>query len=313
MADRYRRSSNEMRSVKTKHRRSKAKGGLKLVVAAICVIAVVALLLTLVVKLFGGGESEGDKTAQTSNEPVVKEVQTIPPASEENDLLKIAKEAQGTKGKVCYLTFDDGPTKEVTPQVLDVLKQYNVKATFFALGKMLEANKDIAKRLYEEGHLIANHSYNHDYNALYASSESFMAEIKKTEDKIREITGQEPFKLMRFPGGSYNAGDHAAEKQIYKKDLQKNGYYYADWNCLNGDAETALRSVDELVAKVQNSATEDHIVVLMHDAAAKKTTPQALGRIIEMLKEKGYQFKRLDEIKYYDDGRPEDDGSSMIL
>lgn len=282
----------------------------KLAAMALCMAVAVILLFTAVFKLFSGGDGNSDKR-EASVEATHKKEYNMPPASEKNDILEIVRGIDRDE-KVCYLTFDDGPTKEITPKVLDELKKYNVKATFFCLGKMLDANPDIAKRAYDEGHLIANHSYNHDYKTLYATSESFMDEINKTQDKIKEITGEEPFKLIRFPGGGYNAGDHAAEKQVYKACLKENGFYYADWNCLNGDAEASLRSADELVAKVKQTALEDNIIVLMHDAATKTTTPQALGRIIEYLKEKGYEFKRLDEIEYYDTGsRP--DENSMIL
>ena len=168
-----------------------------------------------------------------------------------------------------YLTFDDGPSKN-TDRILDILKEYDVKATFFMLGKMIEADMALAKRVYDEGHLLANHSYSHNYQTLYASGESFMGEIQKTEELIEQVTGQKPFKLMRFPGGGYNAGDHAAEKQTYKELLRQNGYYYADWNALNGDAEGGNRTAAQLLAKIQATATQDRIVVLMHDAAAKK-------------------------------------------
>lgn len=223
----------------------------------------------------------------------------IPPASTENDLLKIATEAKGTEGKVCYLTFDDGPTKEVTPAVLDVLKQYDVKATFFTLGTMLEANPDIAKRAYEEGHLLANHTYSHKYKDLYATEESFLAEIKKVEGLIQNITGEEPFRLMRFPGGGQNAGTYGEQKQKYKLALQREGYYFADWNALNGDAEGVTVGAEQLLARIRETATQQHIVVLMHDATIKKTTPTALPAIIEYLKEQGYEFRRMDKIPYY--------------
>lgn len=223
----------------------------------------------------------------------------IPPASTENDLLKIAIEAKGTEGKICYLTFDDGPTKEVTPKVLDVLKEQNVQATFFMLGTMLEANPDIAKRAYEEGHLLANHSYSHKYKELYATEESFLAEIKKVEGLIRNITGEEPFPLIRFPGGGHNAGTYGEQKQKYKLALQREGYYFADWNALNGDAEGVNVGTDQLLARLRETAIHQHIVVLMHDATIKKTTPQALPAMIEYLKEQGYEFRRLDKIPYY--------------
>lgn len=303
------------RPVPTKRRRKKNnnRGCVTLVVGLLCVL----LVVVAIVKVMSGGESEQTAVTtevQQQQAPKAREY-NIPDAAEENDLLKIAREAQGTEGtKICYLTFDDGPTKEVTPQVLDVLKKYDVKATFFCLGKMLSANRDIAEREHNEGHMLANHSYYHEYKDLYATQTSFMDEINKTQELINEISGEDTLKLIRFPGGSYNAGDHAAEKQVYKKVLKEQNYYYADWNCLNGDAEAALRDVSSLVSKVKNTATEDNIVVLMHDAAAKTTTPQALGEIIEYLKAQGYEFRRMDEIDYYDNGTSaKEDPNSIIL
>ena len=281
-----------------------------------CVIAAVFILY----KIIGGGDNKQTSSTDTQQNAAQQEEKAreynIPPASEQNDLLKIAREAQGSGDrKICYLTFDDGPTKEVTPKVLEVLKKYDVKATFFCLGKMLAANRELAEQEHREGHLLANHSYSHDYKTLYASWESFMDEINKTESIIQEISGNDTLKLIRFPGGSYNAGDHAAAKQVYKQNLKDAGYYYADWNCLNGDAESALKDVDSLVAKVKATATEDNIVILMHDAATKTTTPQALGQIIEYLKGKGYEFRRLDQIDYYDNGKSSvsQDKNSIIL
>lgn len=285
-----------------------------LAIAVVCAVALIALLLTAVVKIFGGGSDE-QQLANNENQTVeaskAKEY-NLPPTSEKNDLLEIVRTKNGSEKKICYLTFDDGPTNDVTPQVLDVLKKYNVKATFFCLGKMLDANSEIAKREYDEGHLVANHTYYHNYGDLYASADSFMKEVNMTQDKIKEITGEEPFKLMRFPGGSHNAGSYAAVKQEYKKVLKEKGFYYADWNCLNGDAEATSRSTDELINSVKKTALEDNLIVLMHDASTKSTTPQALGPIIEYLKSKGYEFRRLDEIDYYDTGAT-DEKNSMIL
>lgn len=299
-----------------KRRRINRRGCITLTVAFVCVIAAVFILY----KIVSGGETKQAGNTDNQQNAVQKEEKAreynIPPASEQNDLLKIAREAQGSADKkICYLTFDDGPTKEVTPKVLDILKKYDVKATFFCLGKMLVANRELAEQEHREGHLIANHSYTHEYKTLYASAESFMDEITKTESIIQEISGKDTLKLIRFPGGGYNAGDHAAQKQVYKQTLKDAGYYYADWNCLNGDAESALKDVDSLLAKVKATATEDNIVVLMHDAAAKTTTPQALGQIIEYLKGKGYEFRRLDQVDYYDNGTSsvKEDKNSIIL
>lgn len=279
------------------------RGKLALVLA--CTVAVSATALC------GCKDDESVKAenVQTESESIPKKEYKFPAAAEENDLLKIATSIKNTKAKVCYLTFDDGPTKEITPKVLEVLKKYDVKATFFTLGKMLEANPDVAKQVADEGHLLANHSYYHDYEQLYASADSFMEEIEKTQALIEEISDGDSFKLVRFPGGGHNAGNFGAVKQDYKEKLKENGYYFADWNCLNGDAEASLRTPEQLLARVKETAIGKNIVVLMHDAATKKTTPDALGAIIEYLAEQGYEFKRLDEIDYYEGGS--DDKSEL--
>ncbi len=224
-------------------------------------------------------------------------VESIPPASEQNDLLKIATGVTGDR-KVCYLTFDDGPTTSITPQILDILRRYDVKATFFQLGSLIKANGDMARRVYEEGHLIANHSYSHQYKELYASEESFMSEIEQTYELIKQVTGDDNyFKLVRFPGGSYNAGSYGEVKQEYKSALADEGYYFVDWNALNGDAEGGKKTASQLLEGLKSSAgTKNNIVVLMHDAPGKQTTVDALPSIIEWCMEQGYEFRRLDEV-----------------
>ncbi len=283
------------------------------VFCVVCVVLIAAVIGSIVSAVTEKKENQlpEQSAAVTPAEPV--KALNLPPASEMNDMVQIAKEAQGGAEKVCYLTFDDGPTQAVTPSILDTLKQYDVKATFFMMGKMVEADMALAKRVYDEGHLLANHSYSHDYQTLYASGESFMGEIQKTEGLIEQATGQKPFKLMRFPGGSYNAGDHAAEKQKYKELLRQNDYYYADWNALNGDAEGGRRTAAQLLAKIQATATQDRIVVLMHDAAAKKSTAEALPSVIEYLKSQGYTFRRLDEVEYYENGAQSNPYQSLIM
>ncbi len=272
------------------------------------------LVLALMVSVAGCGndvkETSGEaETSMTTPKPAPK----IPLASSQNDLLKIAVDAKGSENKICYLTFDDGPTNTVTVSILDVLKQYDVKATFFMLGSMIEKNPDIAKRVYEEGHLLANHTYSHDYHALYATGESFMAEVKKVEELIRNVTGEEPFKLIRFPGGGHNAGKYGEHKQQYKLLLQENDYYFADWNALNGDAEGGNRSADQLLARMRETATQKNIVVLMHDAAAKRTTADSLPAIIEYLQSQGYEFRRMDEIPYYKEAEEKPVETSLEL
>lgn len=240
--------------------------------------------------------------ADTSNPENPQESSAAVTASAEvvsANLMDAIKKPDGIK--TAYLTFDDGPTKSVTPKILDTLRRYNIKATFFEIGIGIESNPDMARRVYEEGHLIANHSYGHDYHDLYVTSESFWNEVTKTEELIRNVTGQdEIFKLFRFPGGSFKStkDSWSSKKQEYKELLQENGYLYCDWNSLNGDAEgqPQPKTKEQLVEFFKNSTgSNEDIVVLMHDAAAKKSTAEALPEICEYLIEQGYEFRRLDE------------------
>lgn len=211
------------------------------------------------------------------------------------DLLKAVKVNDGIK--TAYLTFDDGPTKSVTPLVLDVLRKYNVKATFFQLGKLISSNPDMARRVYEEGHMIANHSYAHEYSELYASEQNFMSEINKTQELITGITGEtDGVKLVRFPGGSHNAGSYGAKKQEYKKVLEANGFVYCDWNALSKDSEGKKnKTAQELLECTKESVgSQEDVVILMHDAVGKKATAESLPLIIEYLMGEGYEFRRLD-------------------
>lgn len=242
-------------------------------------------------------DNTGEVTdAETPIEDV--SVSAIPDPSTENNLLQIIADSGQTKR--CYLTFDDGPTDSITPQILDVLRRYNVKATFFEVGSLIELNPDMARRVYEEGHLIANHSYSHNYDKLYATEESFITEILNCEELIKGVmNGEEPFKLIRFPGGSYNAGDHAAAKQVYKQVLADNGFYYCDWNSLVGDAEGKTKNAEELLEYLKsNMAGYNNYIILMHDASSKQATADALPSVIEYVSSLGYTFHRLDDIDY---------------
>lgn len=227
----------------------------------------------------------------------------IPDVTELQDVIDIIAVSRNYgMTKRCYLTFDDGPSEKVTPQILDILAKYNVKATFFDVGKRIEMHPELAKREFDEGHLIANHSYSHDYDQIYATEDSIRNEIISCQEQIERATGSPvTFKLFRFPGGSYNAGDHAAEKQVYKETLKGMGYYYCDWNTLNGDAEGAEKDKTGLVQFFLDNSAEfisqgKNMVVLMHDTDAKQATVDALELIIQYVSEQGYTFHRLDEI-----------------
>jgi len=210
---------------------------------------------------------------------------------EEKKEQKANPQTNTNEEKSAYLTFDDGPNGKLTPQVLEVLKQYNVKATFFVTGKAIENNKDILLREKQEGHAIGNHTYCHDYKYLYSSTSAFLQDLAKNDALIRSVVGDYNNKLIRFPGGSFDKN-----KSAMRQAVTEAGYHYVDWNCLNGDAETASAvPVEKLVEKVkQTSQGKNRLVILMHDAGGKETTVQALPQIIEYLKAQGYNFKTLE-------------------
>lgn len=204
-------------------------------------------------------------------------------------MLPSSEELEGKK--IVYLTFDDGPTKNITPQVLDILKEYDVKATFFVIGSLAEENSDLIKRTVEEGHAIANHSYSHDYKKIYANTESCIAEIKKTDDVLSNILGNDyrP-KYVRLPGGGFGS-----EYDAIKTALIKEGYHYITWNAVTNDAVERQASPEKLFTNFKETLNgNNYSVVLMHDAAAQKATPESLRLIIEYLKKEGYEFRTFD-------------------
>lgn len=193
--------------------------------------------------------------------------------------------------KRAFLTFDDGPS-EITPQILDTLKEHKVKATFFMLGSHVKQFPEIVKRAYKEGHYIANHGYSHDYDSIYASKENVLEEFNMCNDAVREVLNEPEYNshLFRFPGG-LAGGKYAQVKQEAKALLEENEILNVDWNALTGDAETQHPEYEKLMENLKTT-TEDKssVVILMHDAQAKKITADMLGDIISYLKEQGYEF-----------------------
>lgn len=199
--------------------------------------------------------------------------------------------------KRAFLTFDDGPSS-ITNTILDVLKQENVKATFFVLGSRVEAKPDIVKRIYDEGHYIANHGYSHVYENIYASPQAVLDEYNKCNEAVKNAIGVPEYNshLFRFPGGLVG-GKYADIKCQANELLEQNNIVHVDWNALNGDAETNNLTIDfELLRLQETVQNKNSIVILMHDAPAKKVTAEALPQIISFLREQGYEFKNFYEI-----------------
>ena len=195
------------------------------------------------------------------------------------------------------MTFDDGPS-ERTPEILDILNQYDIKATFFVIGKTDDFSKSCMKRIVREGHTIAMHSYTHDFKKIYASVESFLEDMHKLYKLIHEVTGVKP-SIFRFAGGSVNGFNRHNYREIIAEMLRR-GFDYFDWNLCNNDAVSKkLTPAEKCVENVvSNSSKCNTGVVLMHDAKPKITTVEALPKMIEKLKEQGFSFKALTNEVY---------------
>ncbi len=204
-----------------------------------------------------------------------------------------SEESGPVEHTTAYLTFDDGPSDN-TAAILDILKEYDIKATFFVTGKETDEAKEIYKRIVNEGHTIGMHSYSHQYSAIYDSVEAFVEDTSKLQNLIEETTGVRP-DFYRFPGGSSNLVSNI-EMTEFIRYLNEQGITYFDWNVASGDATSQNVDVDTLVNNVLNDVTlYENSVILMHDSATKFTTVEALPQIIEKLQEMNIEMKSITE------------------
>ncbi len=186
--------------------------------------------------------------------------------------------------KVIYLTFDDGPTDRVTPKILDILDEENVKATFFIIGRNAERRKYLINREYQAGHTVAVHSYTHRYDEIYSNKDALLKDIEDCNRVIRSVTGKNS-SVYRFPGGSFNATPELVDYVVQK------GYKYVDWNAGLCDAEIPHASAEQLYrAAIATSEGLNHVVMLAHDSTDKVNTPEALRDVIKYFKQKGFAF-----------------------
>ena len=190
-----------------------------------------------------------------------------------------------SSGKKVYLTFDDGPSSN-TDQILDILKDYDVKATFFVVGKTDERSVKAYQRIVEEGHTLAMHSYSHKYDEIYESKEAFARDLNSLQEYLYETTGVWP-RIYRFPGGSSNTVSKVDMQELieYLTDI---GITYFDWNVASGDAVSRTLPAETIVNNcLSGIEKQKESVILMHDASNKETTIEALPQIIEAILEQG--------------------------
>lgn len=189
-----------------------------------------------------------------------------------------------------YLTFDDGPS-EHTSRLLDVLKRYNVKVTFFVTGR---GEDEMIKREFEEGHSVGLHSYSHVYSYIYQNTTAYFDDLYEIQNRVKDITGTAPT-LIRFPGGSsntvsrrYDRGTRIMSRLV--NEVEEKGFKYFDWNVSSGDAGGAT-TTEEVIDNVVSKFREGDLIILQHDTAGFSV--DAVETIVRYGKKNGYQFKAL--------------------
>lgn len=241
-------------------------------------------------KISAGSQDAGESLQQEVDTESQETSYALSPSSGVADAANLAE--TGDVHKV-YLTFDDGPS-ENTEAILDILDEYDVKATFFVVGREDEESQELYRRIVQEGHTIGMHSYANKYSVIYQSQEAFETDYQQIKDYLYEVTGTE-CKYYRFPGGSSNQISNVPMSELIQFLNAEDTVYY-DWNVSAGDAASTAYTADEMVENV----TEDVVkyktsVVLLHDANDKSTTVEALGPLIEALREMNAEILPIDE------------------
>lgn len=196
---------------------------------------------------------------------------------------------------IAYLTFDDGPSS-ITHSVLDILKKYNVKATFFVINSG-NYNKATLQREVNEGHTIGLHAYDHNYAIAYKDDNSYLDGIDKLRAKVKADTGFDSH-YIRFPGGSSNTISKRYSKGIMSritKTAKQRGYKYYDWNVDDDDAGRARTADDCYNNVIKELRPNRSNIVLMHDFGTNKKILEALPRIIEYCQKNGYTMLPIDD------------------
>lgn len=214
-------------------------------------------------------------------------------AETSTDKNKSSGEQKTEEARRVYLTFDDGPS-ENTDKILDILARYNVKATFFVNGRTGKEAVARYRRIVKEGHTLGMHSYTHEMEDIYSSLDKFQADTDHLGNYLYKVTGIMP-KYYRFPGGTSNTISKVPMEKFIKY-IRARGIQYYDWNVSSYDAVSNSQSVNNIIKGIEKDVDRFHTsIILMHDSSTKKTTVEALPKVIERLKEKGVEILPIDE------------------
>lgn len=248
---------------------------------------------TETVPSFSETEPESSETTDTPETDV--EVETTDAPETETILDDTEKtEPVGT----IYLTFDDGPSLSITPQILDILKNNNIPATFFIIDYEYGSKREeLVVRAFNEGHTIALHGTSHTYSEIYTSLDALVENFETLQEKVYTSTGYRSY-IIRFPGGSSNTVSKNYCTGIMTDAVEyfsTTDFVYFDWNVDSQDAGGAY-SMEEIYENVTSSIKKGrNNVVLMHDSGSKKYTVEALQSIIDWALAEGYEFKAITQ------------------
>lgn len=222
-----------------------------------------------------GADAEYDETSGVYS---VSDI-SIPGDTSSSDEVKASDDGI----KKIYLTFDDGPSAN-TDDILDILKEYDVKATFFVVGRDDEQSLKMYKRIVDEGHTLGMHSYSHKYNEIYSSVDAFAKDLRSLQELLYETTDVWP-RIYRFPGGSSTTTSAVPISDLIDY-LNEQDIVYYDWNIASGDAVDNPPDKDTIVYNCTRSIDKyDECVILMHDLTEKRSTVEALKILIPKLQD----------------------------
>lgn len=306
-------STNDTASIeqqrKRRNRINRMKNAIILTISIWMIVSLVAIVILSVAvvhlnskvnRLEASAEpSTGKVSEQVTSESQQTETQPVDSDTETNLFEHIETGIDSTDNKAeagdthkVYLTFDSTPG-ENTDKILDVLKEYGVKATFFVSGEKSDEAKAVYQRIVQEGHTLGMHSYANQYSTIYASTEAFEKDYDKLAKYLKKVTGTDSI-YYRFPGGSSNQISNVNMAEFVHVLNQKNISYF-DWNVSAGDASGDY-TVDDIVNNVtEGIANYKTSIVLLHDGEDKSTTVEALGPLIEALQKVDAKILPIDE------------------
>jgi len=199
--------------------------------------------------------------------------------------------------KICYLTFDDGPSKN-TLKILDILKEYDAKATFFVIGNCIcEENRPILERIIKEGHAVGLHANNHVYEKFYADENSFLKDYEYLYKTLKDDYEIETA-IFRFPGGSackylYGKGNEYVDK------MRERGFSCFDWN-VTGEDSVGTPTVYSIQKNIFDRVFRyEKPIILLHDSSIADVTVEALPGILNEIEKAGYKFATLENREEY--------------